>query len=56
MVLGELLEATVSIVKTVWCKRGDRVTRKEVSRVVAAGQPGNNKIKATTTDGSSDVK
>jgi hypothetical protein len=35
MILGEILEQAVSIVKTVWQKRGDQVTRKEHSRLLA---------------------
>lgn len=35
MILDELFENGVSIVKTVWRKRGDEVTRHEVKRMIA---------------------
>ena len=35
MVLAELLERAVSVTKTVWRKKGDDVTRREVKRMVA---------------------
>lgn len=35
MILEEIIEEAVSVVKTVWQKRGDKVTRKEVSRLLA---------------------
>ena len=35
MVLSDIFEQSVSVVKTVWQKRGDKVTRKEVSRLLA---------------------
>jgi hypothetical protein len=39
MILGEILEQAVSIVKTVWQKRGDKITRKEFSRLLATAEP-----------------
>jgi hypothetical protein len=35
MVLEEIFESGVSMTKTVWHKRGDKVTRQEVNRMVA---------------------
>ncbi len=35
MALEEIFEHGVSMVKTVWHKRGDKVTREEVKRLVA---------------------
>lgn len=51
MTLGELLEQVVSVEKTVWRKRGDKITRKEVSRVVATDvDPRPRKIIKVTND------
>jgi hypothetical protein len=39
MILSELLcEQAVSVVKTVWQKRGEKIVRKEVSRLLATAQ------------------
>ena len=35
MVLAELLERAVSVTKTVWRKKGDDISRREVKRMVA---------------------
>lgn len=35
MVLEEIFEHGVSIVKTVWHKRGDKISRQEIKRMVA---------------------
>lgn len=35
MVLGDLFEQAVTIEKTVWQKRGDKIVRKNVSRLLA---------------------
>lgn len=40
MNLDEIFERAVSVAKTVWQKRGDEITRREVKRMIAAhGQP-----------------
>ncbi len=39
MVLSELFEQAVSVAKTVWRKRGNKLTRAEVSRLVATARP-----------------
>jgi len=39
MVLDELLERAVEITKQVWQKRGDKITRREVKRMVAVAAP-----------------
>jgi hypothetical protein len=38
MILEDIFEAAVSVEKTVWQKRGDKVTRKEVSRLLATAE------------------
>jgi hypothetical protein len=39
MMLGEIFtESSVSVVKTVWQKRGDTITRKDKSRMLAAAE------------------
>ena len=35
MHIAELLERAVSVTKTVWCKKGDDISRREVKRMVA---------------------
>jgi hypothetical protein len=35
MVLGDIFEAAITVEKTVWQKRGDKITRKDVSRLLA---------------------
>jgi hypothetical protein len=46
MILGEILEnAAVSVEKTVWQKRGDKITCKNVSRLLAtASEPQKAKV------------
>lgn len=39
MIIGEILEQAVSVVKTVWRRRGDKITRKEYSRLLATADP-----------------
>jgi hypothetical protein len=35
MVLEEIFESGLSMTKTVWRKRGDKITRQEIKRMVA---------------------
>jgi hypothetical protein len=39
MVAEEIFETGVSMTKTVWQKRGDNISRREVKRMIATGQP-----------------
>jgi hypothetical protein len=39
MVLAELFEQAIAVAKTVWRKRGSKLTRTEVTRVVAVERP-----------------
>jgi hypothetical protein len=49
MISSEILEQAVSMVKTVWQKRGDKITRKEFSRLLATAEPRSRKeIKVTS--------
>ncbi len=42
MIVNELLENGVSVMKTVWRKRGDKISRQNVKRMVATDvQPRN---------------
>jgi hypothetical protein len=35
MVVGELFEQAVTVEKTVWQKRGDKIVRKDIARLLA---------------------
>lgn len=50
MVVEELFERTVSMTKTVWRKRGQKITRKEISRMVASDVTPRYKITQKETD------
>jgi hypothetical protein len=39
MLVSELFEQAVSVAKTVWRKRGAKLTRAEISRLVATERP-----------------
>jgi hypothetical protein len=52
MILGEIFEQVVSVEKTVWRKRGDKITRKDVSRVVATDVEPRPRKTIKVTDGS----
>jgi hypothetical protein len=52
MALEEIFEQGVSVVKTVWHKRGDKVSRQEIKRLVATDVQPRSRIK--TKDGSNE--
>ena len=52
MVLDELLERAVSVVKTIWRKKGKEISRHEVKRMVATDATPRTSIKPENTDGS----
>lgn len=53
MISSEILEQAVSVVKTVWQKRGPTVTRKEIARLLATDvEPQSRKTVKVTSNAS----